>query len=205
MTAAAELGGYVDGPTTALAAQEPIDTDDARMSVVNNARHAYDCVAQTRVSWVARSADYIEEASPSTTLQWLAGFGPFPVTIAADGRPAPLVVALACATSVGGQVVEFVSAIRAVPGSRAPDTSSEDASSASTALVLNRWLALGALRMSTEDLETATRHVFAQDAPSGAVRPVQACLAYLDVYTRRTSGTGLPRLCGAYVREYMEG
>lgn len=203
---------------------DPVDSLLMRRGVANNLMHACDSMAQVRVNaWPTKvfggNLDaYWTIDGPDFTAQWypLGGmpFGPWPLTLRADGTPYRLIVQLAGATAAAGTVTfrvviapDYVSAVEGLTedtdrvwegsttSTSAADVSgvSQGANSGLDYLDVSRTLAASWIRS----------HI-AYDAVGGSSPVnVQQCLVSAWVFAKTTHTSAVPRLYGLRVAEYL--
>lgn len=221
-------GGLVDFATSLYgAADDPMDTVMMRDGVAHGLLHAADSMAQVRVNYhpiaagVAVDSDSFEtiETSPApTTGQWYrvggAPFGPWPLTLRADGSGYKLRIRIGGALSSGTDTATFRVVI--APPRRLLTAEIEESEDhifeATTASTTIAWLSGTAQGSSSPTVLTITaaraarltrvREVY--DAVSSATpHTVRQSLVAAHVFAKTSNVNSIPRLHALHLSEYV--
>jgi hypothetical protein len=203
------------------AAREPLTAHRARGIYANNALHFADTKCNHWVNWVAPKAAavggnvLVRIPNPiTTTWSRVAVFGPFPMTLRADGTPYPVRMELLGATASGGTAVEFGCALVAEVAHGADLI--EDAGSridgfgvvySSTSSATPAWLtaAQGAVFFtpSTSLVGRGRKLRSTLVDTGGAPANVETTEVYVVAWGKSASAIVAPRIYGMHVSEYV--
>lgn len=230
MSSLSEYGGLVDFDVTRITTDEPLDAATVRDGVVNNAAHLVQSSTQQRVNWVSLYGTTAQGTPggpltpgqdfsafvPFTQMIPMACFGPFPITMGADGIPAKLVVRLAGAVDGGAtatfrvRLSPYVALGRASSWWSGPDGApAEDDPNTlemTTAAAAAAWLTSNPTFVQYRDPAGIARSQEFINMPrslGGDPSTARVALFTLDVWGATTVNANQPRLHGLYAREYL--
>jgi len=202
-------GGRIAIDSSAWASDHPVASQLGRQ-LAQNANHLADAYSQPRVAMPIvtatagfRAASLPFGASGAAAPEFVASFGPFPLAIREDNKPARLRCRVGGA-SIKGSGVTFI--LRVHPAGADPGDGAA-LTTASTSSRTEAWLTdaggTNLLTLSSFDAEVARRPRQTRDSiSSGAVTSVQWALFEASVYAYGTTIAGQEAsLCGLSVAE----
>ena len=204
---------------------DPVGAVIWRDGIANGLLHCADSYAQVRVNvafadastFGSGAAEYISGPAAPTAGQWFrvaAPFGPWPLTLHADGTPYKLRVRIAAASTSGGSVQTLRVVI--APDAFAAlerDTEADSVYEVTTSSTTPAWLggtsqgsiASGTmLTVSAEQAAAWITNTEIFDAVSSATpRTVQQCLVSAHVFAKSASGSETTRFHALHIAEYV--
>lgn len=192
---------------------DPLHTDMIREGLADTLLHLDDQDGQCRCAWVAEStAKFRTTGTPAAvnTYYPITIFGPWSISLKANGTPFTMVVRIAGSSDAQTFAVKFravLSTLRDAPAALAIGGADTLTTATTTANMTAGWLADAAatnlVTLTDVQARNATQSVATLDALAGDPATVSMCLVYLHLYGSTANTASTPQLCGVYAREYV--
>lgn len=210
MTATSSTGCYVRHADSYFADKQPVDASLYQDGLLASLVHLGDEAAQVRVAWVAKdSSSYLTPRSVASTAIWypVVRYGPFPVSIRADGTSYEWRVRLAAYTSNVHQIT-FRAALTTLAREEEDVVAYggnvvEAASSSGTSAWLSPTGGSNTIVLSAPQVEDATTTIPSLAGVGGANVDVEVVWCVLAVWCKTANTGSTPRLTGVYAAEYV--
>lgn len=204
------LHAYIRHATGDFGDGDPCDAALARDVLFNNPMHIADECGQVRIAWTAgTSTSYLEAGTPPSTSAWnkVTGFGPFPLTISADGESYALRVRMSGYNSKASTTIEWRAVLCTPTQSRRDlELNGDNVANFTTTTTTD-----GAVDAATDNVILMSRAQVTEAIASfdtlaalgGGPATIDWCWVMLDIYAKTNDVTSLPRLTGVYAAEYV--
>ena len=207
-------GGRIALAPGDFSANDPVDTL-LGLTFANNALHYADQMGQVKVAWVARDFNHFLTTDGLVAAdegQWrpITTFGPFPLTIGADGRPYKVRTRLAArSTDVAVTITmrAVLSTYASSEGYANSGTTGENVLEVTTASTASSWLApvggSNVLALTTHQASEAQEFGHQSRNSSGDARPIDWVKCVLRLWAKTPTASRPAEAIGLYAAEFV--